>query len=100
MPVYCCVADALSSLPDEFQPTNLSERNVSQNFASLDFHASYALFSSIKSGSFVGAAGAVFAAVLAAAALFAGIFPAHAVRRRAAAKYLILAMNFPRKKRM
>jgi hypothetical protein len=44
-PVYSFVADALSSLLDEPQPTKLSERNVPENFASLDFQASYALFS-------------------------------------------------------
>src|ERR1700722_15751012 len=41
------------------QPTNLSERNVSQNFASLDFQAAYALFSRVANASFGGPAGAV-----------------------------------------
>jgi hypothetical protein len=71
---------------------------VSQNFASFDFQASYALFSSVTSASSEGAAEAICAAELAAIALFAGTFPAQAVKRRAAAKYLILAINLPRKK--
>src|ERR1700688_3111280 len=96
-PVNSFVADALSSLPDEPQPTNLSERNVSQNFASLDFQASYALFSSVTSATFVGPVGAVRSAVLAAFALFASAFPPQTVKTRAAIavkmKHLILAIS-------
>src|SRR5580704_10958938 len=81
-PVYSFVADALSSLDDP-QPTNLSDRNKSQYFASLDFQASYALFSSVTS------AALVFAS-------FASALAAQAVKTRAAAaantEYLISAM--------
>src|SRR5271165_1172718 len=96
-PVYSLVADALSSLPKEPQPTNRSERNVSQNFASLDFQASYALFSSATSANFVGPPGAAFSPVLAAFALFASAFSMQAVQTKAAAadttKYLISAIH-------
>src|ERR1700730_3614003 len=85
MPVYSLVADALSSLPNEPQPTKLSERNLPQNFASLDFQASYALFSSVMSSTFVRPAGAVLSGVSAAFALFASAFPTQAAKIKAAA---------------
>src|ERR1700758_2822602 len=85
MPVYSFVADALSSLPDEPHPTNLSERNVTQNFASLDFQDSYALFSSVISATFVGPAEAVLSGVSSAFALFASPFPPHVAKKKAAA---------------
>src|SRR5437016_4114910 len=75
VPVYSFVADALSSLPNAPHPTNLSERNVTQNFASLDFQASYALFSSVISATFVGPGEAVLSGVSSAFALFASTFP-------------------------
>ena len=87
MPVYSFVADALSSLPDELQPTNLSERNVSQNFAFLDFQASYALFASvISSATFVGPGrSGSFQVVPSAFALFASTFPPHVAKMKAVA---------------
>src|ERR1700688_4630113 len=81
-PVNSLVADALSSLPDEPQPTKLSERNVSQNFASLDFQAAYARFSSVTSATIVGPACAVSSAAFAAFASFASVFLAQAMPRR------------------
>jgi hypothetical protein len=85
VPVYSFVAETLSSLPEEPHPTNLLERNVTQNFASLDLHASYALFSSVISTTFVGPAEAVLSGVSSVFALFASTFPPHVAKMKAAA---------------
>src|ERR1700683_3138644 len=96
-PVNSFVADALSSLPDAPQPTNLAERKVPQNFASLDFQAAYALFSSATSATFVGPPGAVFSAALTTFASFASVFPPQTIKTKAAiavkVKLLIMAIN-------
>jgi hypothetical protein len=53
--------------------------------ASLDFQASYALFSSVISSAFVSSDEAVFSGVSSALALFARTFPPHAAKMKAAA---------------
>jgi len=71
---------------------------VTQNFAFLDFQASYALFSSVISATFVGPAEAVLSGVSSAFALFASTFPPHVARMKAAAavrpNFSIFAHNF------
>lgn len=75
-------ADALPTFPREPQPTNFSERNVLQKFASLDFQASYALFSSATISAF---AGQDISDLLTVFASFADAFPLQAVKMKAAA---------------
>src|ERR1041384_5771061 len=65
-PVYSLEAELLSSLPAEPHPTKLSERKDSQNFASFDFQASYALVSRDNRTAWLAPAGAIFSTFSAA----------------------------------